>query len=218
MNILIAAATPTEIAPFLEEYRYRGADFLHEVDVLITGIGLTAATYSISKQVQLKRPDLIIQAGIAGCFDTSIPLGTVVVVKKEIIADQAVIQAKEWKTLFDLELLSPNQRPYTNRWLINKSDILRKIKLKKVTAISINEISTSPQKINWYKELFNPITESMEGAALHYVALMENIPFLQLRAISNYIGERNKANWNFRDSIHNLNHQLSKLLSPKRKV
>ena len=158
--------------------------------------------------MQLKRPDLIIQAGIAGCFDTSIPLGTVVVVKKEIIADQAVIQGKEWKTLFDLELLPVNQHPYTNRWLINKSDILRKIKLKKVTAISINEISTSPQKINWYKELFEPVTESMEGAALHYVALMENIPFLQIRSISNEIGERDKTKWKFTEAINSLNKQL----------
>lgn len=215
MNILVAAATSKEIAPFLEEYRYRSSFFTHDVDVLITGIGLTAATYNISKQVQVKRPDLIIQAGIAGCFDTSIPLGTVVVVKKEIIADQAVIEDKEWKTLFDLELLSPNQRPYTNQWLVNKSEILKKIKLKKVAAISINEISTSAQKINWYREFFNPVTESMEGAALHYVALMENIPFVQLRGISNYIGERDKANWNFRDTIQTLNHHLSRLLLTK---
>jgi futalosine hydrolase len=213
MNILVAAATSKEIAPFLEEYRYRASSFMHDVDVLITGIGLTAATYSISKQVQLKRPGLIVQAGIAGCFDTTIPLGTVVVVKKEIIADQAVADDKEWKTVYDLDLLSPNQRPYTNKWLVNKSDVLKKIKLKKVNAISINEISTSAQKINWYRKLFNPVTESMEGAALHYVALMENIPFVQLRGISNYIGERDKANWNFEDSIKNLNHQLSRLLN-----
>jgi futalosine hydrolase len=212
MSILIASATSTEIAPFLEEYRYRASSFVDDVDVLITGIGLTAATYSISKQVQVKRPDLIIQAGIAGCFDTGIPLGTVVAIKKELIADQAVMEDKQWKTLTDLQLLSPNQRPYTNQWLVNKSEILKKIKLKKVTAISINEISTSAQKIAWYRERFNPVTESMEGAALHYVALMENIPFVQLRAISNYIGVRNKSNWYFQDWILMLIVQLRNLL------
>jgi futalosine hydrolase len=48
----------------------------------------------------------------------------------------------------------------------------------------------------------------MEGAALHYVCLMENIPFLQIRSISNYAGQRNKAKWNFNDSIQNLNREL----------
>jgi futalosine hydrolase len=52
----------------------------------------------------------------------------------------------------------------------------------------------------------------MEGAALHYVCLMEKIPFLQIRSISNYIGERNKKNWNMKESIINLNKELIRLL------
>jgi futalosine hydrolase len=52
----------------------------------------------------------------------------------------------------------------------------------------------------------------MEGAALHYVALRENIEFLQLRSFSNYIAERNKKNWNMRTSIENLNHTLIRIL------
>jgi futalosine hydrolase len=35
----------------------------------------------------------------------------------------------------------------------------------------------------------------MEGAALHYTCLMEKIPFMQLRSISNYIAERDKSKW-----------------------
>jgi futalosine hydrolase len=52
----------------------------------------------------------------------------------------------------------------------------------------------------------------MEGSALHYVCLMENIPFIQLRSISNYIGERNKKKWDMQDSIKNLNNELVKLV------
>ena len=52
----------------------------------------------------------------------------------------------------------------------------------------------------------------MEGAAMHYVCLMEKIPFLQLRSISNYIGERNKRKWNMNESIINLNNELIKLI------
>ena len=52
----------------------------------------------------------------------------------------------------------------------------------------------------------------MEGAALHYVCLMEKIPFIQLRSISNYIGERNKKKWNMQESINNLNEHLIRLI------
>jgi futalosine hydrolase len=35
----------------------------------------------------------------------------------------------------------------------------------------------------------------MEGAALHMVCLENKIPFLQIRGISNWIGERDKSKW-----------------------
>jgi futalosine hydrolase len=52
----------------------------------------------------------------------------------------------------------------------------------------------------------------MEGAALHYVALCEKIPFLQLRAVSNYVGERDKNKWALREAIANLNMELQRIL------
>lgn len=214
MNILLAAATSAEISPFIEQYRQAGESLLsgHELDIVITGIGLPAATYSLTKQIHIKRPDLIIQAGIAGCFDPSIPLGTAVAIRQDAIADMGVVEKKSWKTLADLKLVAKDQFPYSNKWLVNKSDVLKKIKLKKVSSISINEITTRAAKKKLYKELFNPTTESMEGASLHYVCLLEKIPFIQLRAISNYIGERNKKNWKIKESIINLNKELIRLL------
>ncbi len=214
MNCLLIAATAAEIAPFLEYYRRRDAQpsGILQLDILISGIGLTATTWALTRQLYLKRPDLVIQAGIGGCFDHDIPLGSVVAVKQEAIADLGVIEKNKLRTLFDLKLLSQNQFPFSNRWLVNKTEILKKVKLKKVRGITINEITTSRQKIKLYKDLFDPAVESMEGAALHYVCLMEKIPFLQLRGISNYIGERNKKNWQMKESVGNLNRELIRLL------
>ena len=89
MNCLIIAATSIEIAPFLEQYRDNNLPVNLDIDVLITGIGLTSTTYSLTKQLNIKRPVLIIQAGVGGCFDSVIPLGTVLAIKQEAIADQS---------------------------------------------------------------------------------------------------------------------------------
>jgi futalosine hydrolase len=210
MDILLIAATAREIEPFFEYYR--NTKRRQDVDVLITGIGLTAVTYHLLKQLSIKKPGLVIQAGVAGCFDKKIPLGTVVAVKKETIADQVVIEQKKLKTLFDLDLVPHDQFPFTKGWLVNKTPVLEKVKLQKVKAISINEITTSKQKIKLYRTAFNPVIESMEGAALHYTCLMEKIPFIQLRSISNYIGERNKKKWDLLRSITNLNKELIRLI------
>ncbi len=209
MNILLIAATAKEIEPFLEYHR--NSKRLQDTDILITGIGLTAATYHLLKQIHLKRPDLVIQAGVAGCFDKKIPLGTVVAVKKETIADQSVIELRKLRTLFDLELLPHDQFPFTNGWLENKHDILKNSKLKKVNAISVNEITTAKHRVKFYNDSFGPVTESMEGAALHYTCLMEKIPFIQVRSISNYIAERDKKKWDMQKSIVNLNKKLINL-------
>ncbi|MGB3005905.1 MAG: futalosine hydrolase [Chitinophagaceae bacterium] len=213
MNILLVAATVMEITPFLEFYRNdNNVTEKLNIDVLITGIGLTATTYSLVKQLTIKKPDLVIQAGVGGSFSKRIQSGTVVAIKQEAIADQSVIELDKLKTLFDLKLVPQDQFPFQKGWLVNKSEVLKKVKLKKVKGISINEITTSRQKVMFYKETFDPAIESMEGSALHYVCLMENIPFLQLRAVSNYIAERNKKNWNMKESIINLNKELIQLL------
>lgn len=211
MQILVIAATPIEINPFLQQLR--DGTIPGQPDVLITGIGLTATTWSLTRQLLLKKPDLVIQAGVGGCFDHSIPTGTVMAVKQEAIADQSVIELNALKTLFDLKLVPENQFPFSKGWLINRHKVLKKVKLKKVRGISVNEITTDKKKVKFYQEHFNPVVESMEGAALHYVCMMENIPFIQLRAVSNYIAERNKKNWNMKASVINLNKELIRLLT-----
>ncbi|MEJ7914223.1 MAG: futalosine hydrolase, partial [Chitinophagaceae bacterium] len=65
MRILLCAATSMEILPTIE---YLKQAALVDVSVLITGVGLTAATYSITRSCLKLEPNLMIQAGIAGCI------------------------------------------------------------------------------------------------------------------------------------------------------
>ncbi len=211
MQVLLTAATAKEIEPFLEQYR--NSNKFSNIDVLITGIGLTSTAYHLTRHIYVKKPELIIQAGVAGCFAKKMQLGSVVVVKQDTIADQSVIELRKLKTLFDLNLVPENQFPFSKGWLVNPHLALAgKSRLKAVKAISVNQITTSKEMTRFYKKEFQPVIESMEGAALHYVCLMEKIPFLQIRSISNYIGERNKKKWNMKESIFNLNKEIIHLL------
>ena len=214
MNCLLVAATAKEILPFIDHYRNSEKSFFVDIniDILISGIGLTATSYQLTRHFCLKRPDLVIQAGVAGCFDKKIPLGSVVAVKQEAIADEGVMESKKIKTVFDLKLVPGNQPPYKNGWLINpNTTLLKRSHLKAVKGISVNQISTDKKILRLYKDRFDPAVESMEGAALHYVCQMEDIPFLQVRGLSNYTGERNKKNWELKKAITNLNYELIRL-------
>ncbi|NCW13547.1 MAG: hypothetical protein EBV82_10420 [Chitinophagia bacterium] len=63
-----------------------------------------------------------------------------------------------------------------------------------------------------YSGRYKASLESMEGAALHYMGRDLNIPFIQIRAVSNYVGERNKAKWKMKEAIYNLNETLLQYL------
>lgn len=210
MSLLLCAATRFEIQPTI--------DFLNSqaiplpVRVIITGVGLTAATYHITKAA-IEKPGFIIQAGVAGNFNPQHALGSVLLVKSETLGDLGVMENGKFISLEKMGLQSPDETPWDKNRLINPGKALfENIALPAVPGVTVQEITTDETRIKYYKEELLAELESLEGAALHYVGLMEKIPFLQIRAVSNHVGERNKANWKLKEAIENLNKELQSLL------
>ncbi|HEX9510479.1 MAG TPA: futalosine hydrolase [Puia sp.] len=218
MYILLAAATTFEIQPAIDflpgpgEGSFSVPGSRHEVGILITGVGSIATTHSLMRQIGRRKPDMIIQAGIAGCFTRRAP-GDVVAIREESLADLGVWEDQRFKTLFDLNLAPGDSPPFSQGLLINPyKKLLALSGLEPVRAVTVNEISTDRARIEWIQQNTAPVVESMEGGGFHYVCLQENIPFLQLRSVSNDIGERDKTKWDIRAAIANLNTRLIDLL------
>jgi len=214
MNILIASATAFEL-PLIPAYlENSGRDARHRMSQLVTGIGTAATTYSLTATVLKNKPDLIIQAGIGGTYDPVFPPGEVVVVDSEIFADLGATENGSLMDLFDLQLADPDEAPFNSGRLVNNSVFPGELPaLKKVSGATVNAISSSPQKAAQIYKKYKVVVESMEGAALHYVCLRQFIPFLQIRAISNFAGERDKSKWKMKESIGLLNAKLMEILS-----
>ena len=211
MFILLCAATEKELAPTIDFLKTTENGY--KVDILITGVGLISCTYHLAKQIHIKPPSLIIQAGIAGSLDESLQPGDVVIVEKDQIGDEGVMEQNEFKSLFGLRLRNENIFPWKQGKLLNTGiDVFKNEGVHLVNGVTVNEISTNEKRIAHYKNTLNASIETLEGAGLHYVALMENIPFLQLRSISNYVGERDKTKWMLSESITNLNITLQSIL------
>lgn len=205
MSILITAATAAEIRPFMESHP--------EADCLITGVGAAVTSYHLMKQLRSKSYSLILQCGLAGTFRDDITLGSAVVVERDRFADVAVWEQKNITSVFDLGLADPDEKPYNNGWLINKHTQLFPDNIRTVTSQTVNLLSDDIVYNNQLMLKHRAETESMEGAALHYVCLHEGIPFLQIRGISNKVGERNKVNWNINGAIDASNLLLGQLYS-----
>ncbi|MBO9683999.1 MAG: futalosine hydrolase, partial [Flavisolibacter sp.] len=182
MQLLLCASTEFEIKPTIEFIQQEN---IREIEILITGVGMMATTYSLTKSVLGKRPDFILQAGVAGCLDENLPLTKIVIVESENVGDLGAEENGTFNTLFDLKLLDRNFLPWKNGKLSNSIETLKSTGLTIVDGVTVNEISTNKDRIAYYREQLNASVESMEGAALHYVALQEKIPFLQMRSLSN---------------------------------
>lgn len=213
MHILLAAATPFEIQPTIDLLGAHSGPPAHRIEPLITGVGGVATTWSLMRRIGNGRPDLIIQAGIAGTLRDRQP-GEVFVVGEDETADIGVWEENRFKTIFDMQLADGDTPPFSGGRLVNPYRQLMDLTgLEAVAALTVNEITTSGERIRWYQQNTPAIVESMEGAPLHYVCLQERIPFLQVRSVSNAVGVRDKTQWNIRLAIARLNERLIALLN-----
>ncbi|MEO6720769.1 MAG: futalosine hydrolase, partial [Ferruginibacter sp.] len=152
--------------------------------------------------------ELVIQAGIAGAFSPNLQLGEVVLIGQDTFADIGMEEKTHFTSIFDSGFMDANEFPFIDKWLLNKTPIISTLSLPVVKGITINKVSDSLLQREQTVSNFSPNIESMEGAAFHYVCLQEQVPFLQVRSISNYVGERDKLKWKIKEAIGNLNEAL----------
>ena len=223
MKLLIVSATKFEIRPladkitrirdedeFLSHYKHQSTD----VDILITGIGMTATAYHVGRQLLKSSYDLAINTGICGSFENALPIGSVVEITEEIFCELGAENNDQFLTLFDLGLIDPNDAPFTEGKLTNTTISNHPViaGLPKVMGTTANTVHGKAESILKIRELFNPEVESMEGAAFFYSCIMASVPFHQVRSISNYVKERDKSKWNMNLALKNLNSTLLNIL------
>lgn len=217
MNILLIAATRAEIAPLteyiagnwesLEGQRYEKNGYT--VEILFAGVGMVATAYALTRALSQTRFDLVIQAGIAGTFDRTLPLGSVVFVSSEMFGDLGAEDAYNFIDVFDLGFAEGDKPPFSDKRLLTPvTGITSAIQLPRVSAISVNTVTGSSFTAESRSLRTGCQTENMEGAALHYVCLKEGVPFIQIRAISNYVEARDKSKWKIGEAVANLNDWL----------
>jgi futalosine hydrolase len=216
MKVVLTSATEKEIVQ-IKQHLPPSPTNAHgqlQLSFHVSGVGILVSSFSIAKLIFKQKPDLIIQTGIAGTFDQNHPLGTVITIKDEILADTGVEENGSFKDVFDLNLENENVFPFNRKKLTNLFiHNLNLLQLQPLTGVTVNEITTRKDRIELLKAKYSADIESMEGASLHYACLQTSTPFIQIRAISNYIGERDKSKWNFRDAFKNLSSTVIKYIA-----
>jgi futalosine hydrolase len=222
MKVLLTSATPFEIAPTIA---WLEKDFEKDdlstfvkgdlvIQICVTGIGILATGWKLGAVFSKQKPDFAINVGIAGALDHRIPLGDVVHITEEVLADLGVEDSQgRLIDLFELGFCDANIFPFRAGKLINQGAAVANF-LPAVKAITLNKAQGAAMSIAKTREKYPEAqVESMEGGAFFYACLLAGLPFVEIRSISNYVEPRNKEAWNIPLAIHNLNQVLQQMLT-----
>ncbi len=220
MNILLAAATPFEIAPTLEwlesnaeesEGTFRLGN--HVVQICITGVGMPLTAWRLGQWLSTRPTDFAIQAGVAGTFHDKWPLTTVVEVTSERFGDLGAEEADgTFASVHEMGLIDPDAPPFRGGVLCNDGSAGFAF-LPKAHGLTVNTVTGTEASIQRLRRTFpDADIENMEGAAFFLACLSANVPFLSIRALSNRVEPRNRDAWRLAEAIDALNGVLTELV------
>ncbi|MGQ0829839.1 MAG: futalosine hydrolase [Bacteroidota bacterium] len=224
MKILIVAATRPEVQPLInamESICDEKRTFLNckykklEVDFLISGVGMVAMAYHTGKMID-DSYDGAFNLGICGSYNRNLEIGTVVNIYEDAFSELGAEDGNNFLTLEDLKLggvikISNLPAGQAGFKLQIPNPIIEL--LPKVNGITVNTTHGNDQSIEKVFRRCCPMVESMEGAAFMFVCEQENIPYVQLRAVSNYVEKRNRDAWNIPLAIENLNKKALEIIN-----
>jgi futalosine hydrolase len=220
VNILIVIPTRFEARFLLDgfdgskEELVRPFSFLkHTIHPFICGTGPVACAASTAAILQNQHFDLVINAGIAGSYLLDLAPGSLVHITSECLPEFGEMNPKKCiftpihQMSFDASLpdfysSETLVNPFAENYELPESII----KVKGATVIGLD------YSRNFYKSTAASV-ETMEGAAFFFACLLSSVPFLQLRAISNYTGIKGKTAWEAESALNKLATALHAFIS-----
>ena len=217
MRILVTAAEDQELQRAIKAYNEvkQQRTVQAQVDFHLTGIGAVQACHRVTKEVMKgvmeNNPySLVVNLGIAGSYDLeNYPIGSAAVISREYFADLGFGSNEGFSDLFQYGILNKDEFPYTGgalaRQLLPYKEIEEVlVRYKAGAGATVQCVTGTPEKLQELIDMYDPKIESMEGAGVYYAALMENVPFFELRTVSNAVGERDTSKWNSREALDTL--------------
>ena len=202
MNILVVAATELEIPLVRSGLRGR-----HQVDVLITGVGMLSAGARTARRLALGHYDVAFNFGVCGSFDPALGLGTVVHVTAEQTPELGAEDGDAFISIRELGLASDDVIEN-----VAPPDVAALAALPAVRAITVNTVHGNAASIAAIVRRCQPQVESMEGAGFACACNISSVPYAQVRAVSNVVEQRNRDAWRLDLAIHNLKEVAVRML------
>jgi hypothetical protein len=187
------------------ELFYKSAQ--HEITLLEMGYGGFQVGFHIANHLANNQYHLVLKASFANTFKENISAGEVVNIINDKPADTGVFVDEGFKDLYELNLLSINDKPHQMGGFVNKTNAYLNVflPLRKVLSLSVNTASNDTALRALRVAKYNPHIETNDGINFAYTCLFRQQPFYHLSAVErNFVsGEKNTelAHKNLNESI-----------------
>ncbi|MFI0981144.1 futalosine hydrolase [Streptomyces sp. NPDC021093] len=209
MNVLVVTAVPAERDAVTRAF---GGN-LRGYDVISGGVGPAAAAASTARALATAAAasapyDLVISAGIGGGFADVAPVGSVVVADAIVAADLGAETAEGYVPVTGLGFGTVEHLPPAA--LVRTA--ARATGAAAGTVLTVSTVTgTAARAAELRVRHPYAAVEAMEGFGVAEAAALFGLPVLEIRAVSNAVGPRDRDAWRIGDALAALSDAFGKL-------
>lgn len=207
MRILVATAVPVERDAVARAFT--GDGFV----VIAAGVGPALAAASTATALTTAALsgapyDLVVSAGIAGGFQPYAPVGSLVVADEITAADLGAETADGFLPVTELGFGTVTHRP--PEALVR--EVVTATGARAGAVLTVSTVTGTAARATALRERHpTALAEAMEGFGVAEAAAAHGVPVLELRAVSNPVGPRDRAAWRIGDALAALTEAFGKL-------
>lgn len=199
MRVLIMTAVSAEKDAVL-----RGLHSDSRFDVLVAGVGSVVAAVNTARALATAEYSLVISAGIGGGFPGRAEVGSLVVANQIIVADLGAETPEGFCSLDELGFGSTHVQ--TDARLVDHFSgalLAAKIPINIGPVLTVSTVTgTAERAVKLAARIPGATAEAMEGYGVGFAALDRGLPVLEIRAISNMVGPRDRSTWQIKEALN----------------
>jgi futalosine hydrolase len=193
------------------------------------GMGKTNAAHGLTALLETRQVAGAIGFGIAGAYEgAGLETGAVALASRCVYGDEGVEAPGGWLSTEDIgiPLIERGGERVFNEMVLDAARVQRAcdaladagIVARVGPFVTVSACSGTAARGAVVAARFGGIVEGMEGAALAHVAAIYRVPFLELRAVSNAVEDRDLSRWKFAEAADAAQKAVRALVAARERV
>jgi len=199
------------------------------VIVFPAGMGKTNAAHGLTALLETRQVRGTVGFGVAGAYDGSgLRVGDVALASRAIYGDEGVEAPGGWMGTegIGIPLIDRGETRVFNEIALDSTLVRRAadalaaagVHVRVGPFVTVSACSGTAARGAEIASRFGAMCEGMEGAALAHVAALYDAPFLELRAVSNRVEDRDLSRWRLADAAEAAQRAVRALVAAREAV